>query len=213
MLNQWYHARQPSAWRAFWIVVLVAVGLAVYAILHSAWYEQLRTGHQASFWVEMLVAGGTLALAVATFCSVSEAVLARQRADFAHQETLTPIVKFASPTPNVSSNGTTLRINGRLVNRGMGPALKVRMRYRERRLIDGPERDDFPVGEYGPLGPRESRPFEYAAERSEEGPYKAMPASYVVTLEYENLFGTKGSTTYIDGSTQPHFSRPPVRIR
>lgn len=193
----------PGRWRSNSICFAV----------HARSYPILMPADALTAWATLALAVATVLLAGITVTSVREAVLGRRDADFAHQESLTPIVKFESPTPNVSPNGTTLRIQGRLVNRGMGPALKVRMKYRERRVVHGPERLDFPVGEYGPIGPGESMPLMYEVERPDEEPYHGLPQSYVVTLEYENLFGTTGSTAYINGSTQPHFSRPPVRIR
>src|ERR1700688_4586434 len=91
-------------------------------------------------WVspEAFTAYGTLALsivtvvlAVATFRMVSEAAKARTDVDNAHQETLTPILKFAE-FPGFSWSAGTATLDTNLVNFGTGPALNVKLTYEAR---------------------------------------------------------------------------------
>ena len=163
---------------------------------------------------EITIAVCTLGLAIATvYLGVETRALAREtaetmrRADFQHQEALTPIVKLAIGTGFGTSDYNGSHLSQPIVNRGSGPALKTTM------LVDIilPDGKYQPVYErdIGPLGPQEEFHF------GEVIPGVSITMKYAITFRYENLFGAVGTTMYVnsEGPGTIRYQRPPILVR
>lgn len=167
-----------------------------------------------SSWADLwnaLTGLGTLALAVATFCVIRQGQRQRVDTERRHRDGFKPICVFSPyggvdawnrrgalieatpPTPDNPSCGT-VAIRCMLRNVGVGPALKLRIKFR----FPNREGQTSEPWELSPLGTGESRGAEGAPllvpfflhDQFNQADFATMTAdSWEIWLEYEDVFG------------------------
>jgi hypothetical protein len=160
-------------------------------------------------WAEIGTAIGTLLLAFGTFYMAWQTQrLAKEtgetlaQSDRQHQESYMPLLKLVGfPVVSGNFNGPRIEFNGRIINKGPGPALSVSVQYHFISLGPIFDTDALP-----PLGTDEDVGIE--KEWPADGAF-IEPLIWTIELRCDNIFGSEVTTTYSsDEPNAPTFTPP-----